>query len=142
MALRTPMRSAMKKSKRKNRRPTTASRLTFVSTPMVREYFGDAPVLFNTDMKENLQVSPSCMRSRELQQELEVREAIDETGEMSPSEKALKVDTLWREELENELQGYDFPVRSDFMIFFIKLDEGKDSALLSSSFFFFCFSFS
>ena len=29
---------------------------------------------------------------------------------MTPREKAAKVDTLWREEIESELMSYDFPV--------------------------------
>jgi hypothetical protein len=95
--------------KNNKRRRFSASRLTFVSTPMVREYFGDAPVRWSVDIRENLNVSPSAMESTEIQRELEVREVVEEAKHMSSGEKADKVETLWREELENELISYDFP---------------------------------
>ena len=107
---RTPMRSAMKGTNRK-KLGLTSSRLTFVSTPMVREYFDDAPVSYTADLNQNLKVSPSAMGSTELERELEVRDEINEnTKGMTPNQKAVKVETLWREEIENELRGYDFPV--------------------------------
>ena len=107
----TPLRSAMKgKNRKRTKLGWTASRLTFVSTPMVREYFGDAPVRWSVDLRENLNVSPSAMQHTELEQELEVREVEEDTNLMTPREKAAKVDTLWREEIESELMSYDFPV--------------------------------
>ena len=111
--IKTPMRSAMKGTNSKN--GFTASRLTFVSTPMVREYFEDAPVCWSVDLRENLKFSPSAMESKELVQELEVRDVDEDPGKMTPREKAVKVETLWREEIEKELTGYDFPPPSSSM---------------------------
>ena len=110
----TPIRSAMKAKGRGSRLMST-SRLTFVSTPMVREYFGDAPANFNTNGRENLNVSPSLMKSTDLSTELQVRELEGLATTMSPREKANKVETLWRGELERELNSYEFPTPTSNM---------------------------
>ena len=120
--VKTPSKSAMKSGggTRRRRRPSgSGGRLTFVSTPVVREYYDDTPVKWAVHLREDPSATAAAMQPGDLQRELDVRGVGESHGDLGPREKAQFVEETWRQEIEMELSSFGFPVRFRYVCFFV-----------------------
>ena len=110
--IKTPSKSALKSGGRRQRpRPSgSGGRLTFVSTPVVHEYYDDTPVKWAVHIREDPAATAASMQPTDLQRELDVRGVGKSHGNLTPHDKARFVEETWRQEIEMELSSYGFPV--------------------------------
>lgn len=119
--VKTPSKSALKSpgGGQRRRRPSgSGGRLTFVSTPIIREYYDDTPVKWALHLREDPSATPSAMSQGDLQRELDVRGRGKSHGSLAKRDKARYVEETWRQEIEEELKSYGFPVGLSHSFFF------------------------
>ena len=110
--VKTPSKSSLKSGGSRRRRYPSGSggRLTFVSTPVVREYYDDTPVKWAVHLREDPEASAAALLPSDLQRELDVRGVGESHGDLTTKDKAKFVEETWRQEIEQELSSYGFPV--------------------------------